>query len=38
MDFYLLITRNNIEAGDITGEDIFYVLPFGNLIDKLTLK
>jgi len=30
--------RNNIEAGNITGEDIFYVLPFGNTIDRIKLK
>ena len=30
--------RNNIKAGEINGEDIFYVLPFGNTVDKLVLK
>ena len=29
--------RNKLEPGNITGEDIFYMLPFSNTIDKLTL-
>jgi len=30
--------RNKIELGSITGEDIFYVLPFGNKIDRIVFK
>ena len=26
--------RGNIVEGEITGEDIYYVLPFGNTVDK----
>jgi 2',3'-cyclic-nucleotide 2'-phosphodiesterase (5'-nucleotidase family) len=30
--------RADIEKGEITGEDIFFVLPFSNIVDKVTIK
>jgi len=30
--------RNAIEKGEITGEDVYYVMPFENTVDKLVLK
>ena len=33
-----IIFRSDLEAGNITGEDVLSVLPFANVIDRLVMN